>query len=164
MPAIRLLVNGRSHELEVFPEDRLLGVLRDSLGLTGTKYGCGEGQCGACTVLVGDRAVRSCVTAAQAVQGQPITTIEGLAQGDALHAVQEAFLEADALQCGYCTSGMILGAVALLRATPRPDRDAITRGMNGHICRCGTYSRIVHAIELASSRSETRTAEREQER
>jgi aerobic-type carbon monoxide dehydrogenase small subunit (CoxS/CutS family) len=161
MPAITLLVNGRSHEVDVFPEDRLLGVLRDSLGLTGTKYGCGEGQCGACTVLVGDRAVRSCVTAAQAVERQPITTIEGLAPEGSLHPLQEAFLETEALQCGYCTPGMILGAVALLRATPQPDREAIVRGMNGHICRCGTYSRIVHAIEIASSHGETRTAERE---
>jgi aerobic-type carbon monoxide dehydrogenase small subunit (CoxS/CutS family) len=115
-------------------------------------------------VLVGGRAVRSCLTAAEAVQGQPITTIEGLAQDGALHAVQEAFLEAEALQCGYCTPGMILEAVALLEAAPRPDRAAIVRGMNGHICRCGAYSRIVHAVEIAATRRELRTAAREQDR
>ena len=127
MPAVTLSVNGTTHTLKLDDDERLLTVLRDMLGLTGTKYGCGEGQCGACTVLVGDRAVRSCVTPAQSVVGQAVTTIEGLATGDRLHPVQQSFLEAEALQCGYCTPGMIVNAVALLRATPRPDRAHIVR-------------------------------------
>lgn len=159
MPPLTLLVNGSTHQVDVDPDARLLTVLRDGLGLTGTKYGCGEGQCGACTVLAGDRAIRSCLTPARSVAGQRITTIEGLATGDTLHPVQQAFLDAEALQCGYCTPGMILGAVALLRATPRPDRSQILRAMNGHVCRCGVYPRIVSAIEAASRPAAT-SAER----
>jgi aerobic-type carbon monoxide dehydrogenase small subunit (CoxS/CutS family) len=150
MPPITLLVNGTNHQVDADPDARLLTVLRDVLRLTGTKYGCGEGQCGACTVLAGGRAIRSCLTPVRSVAGQRITTIEGLATGDTLHPVQQAFLDAEALQCGYCTPGMILGAVALLGATPRPDRAQIVRAMNGHVCRCGTYPRIVAAIEAAS--------------
>jgi isoquinoline 1-oxidoreductase subunit alpha len=160
MPALTLVVNGATHEMDVEADARLLTVLRDVLGLTGTKYGCGEGQCGACTVLAGDRAVRSCITSARAVAGQRITTIEGLALGDRLHPVQQAFLDAEALQCGYCTPGMIVGAVALLRTTPKPDRAKIVRAMNGHICRCGIYSRIVTAIEAAAGAPAGTTAER----
>jgi nicotinate dehydrogenase subunit A len=160
MPALTLVVNGATHEMDVEADARLLTVLRDVLGLTGTKYGCGEGQCGACTVLAGDRAVRSCITPAGAVAGQRITTIEGLASGDRLHRVQQAFLDAEALQCGYCTPGMIVGAVALLRTTPKPDRTQIVRAMNGHICRCGIYSRIVTAIEAAAGAPAGTTAER----
>jgi aerobic-type carbon monoxide dehydrogenase small subunit (CoxS/CutS family) len=152
MPAVTLSVNGTTHALELDADARLLEVLRDVLGLTGTKYGCGEGQCGACTVLVGDRAVRSCVTPAHAVAGQGITTIEGLSTEDGrLHPVQQAFLDAEALQCGYCTPGMIVTAVALLRARPRLDREQIVRAMNGNVCRCGIYSRIVAAIAAAAS-------------
>jgi nicotinate dehydrogenase subunit A len=149
MSRITLVVNGASHELELRPDDALLFVLRDRLGLTGAKYGCGEGQCGACTVLVGGRAVRSCVTPAAACT-QPITTIEGLERDGALHPVQQAFLDAEALQCGYCTPGMIMNAVALLRSTPHPTRERIVGAMNGNICRCGTYARIVEAIEAAA--------------
>jgi len=120
------------------------------LGLTGSKYGCGEGQCGACTVLIDGLPARSCVTKVVATQGKQVRTIEGLAQGDRLHPVQEAFLEAGAMQCGYCTSGMIMSASALLSNQPQPDRDEIIRFMGGNICRCGTYPRIVSAIERAA--------------
>jgi aerobic-type carbon monoxide dehydrogenase small subunit (CoxS/CutS family) len=153
MTLVRLIVNGTTHELEVDAEARLLAVLRERLALTGTKYGCGEGQCGACTVLVGDRAVRSCLVPAASLTGQRITTIEGLGPGDDLHPVQQAFLDAGALQCGYCTPGMIMSAVALLKSTPRPDRAQIVRAMNGNVCRCGAYARIVSAIELASAQA-----------
>jgi len=159
MPSLTLLVNGTRHQVDVDDDTRLLTVLRDQLRLTGTKYGCGEGQCGACTVLAGDRAIRSCITPARSVADQRITTIEGLASGDTLHPVQQAFLDTEALQCGYCTPGMILGAVALLRATPRPDGAQIVRAMSGHVCRCGTYPRIVAAIEAAAQPAAT-SAER----
>jgi aerobic-type carbon monoxide dehydrogenase small subunit (CoxS/CutS family) len=157
MAALTLTVNGDSHQLNAGPEDRLLYVLRETLGLTGTKYGCGEGQCGACTVLVGDRAVRSCLVPARSVT-QPVTTIEGLERDGVLHPVQQAFLDAEAMQCGYCTPGMIMAAAALLRANPRPDRATIVRAMNGNVCRCGTYPRIFAAIEAASTRSGSPTA------
>ncbi len=147
-----LRVNGATHEVDADPTDTLLSVLRDDLGLTGSKYGCGEGQCGACTVLLDGRAVRSCVTRVSAVASRPVTTIEGLAEGSRLHPVQQAFLETEALQCGYCTPGMIMAAVGLLRTTPSPTDEEITRAMNGNICRCGTYSRIVKAIRLAADR------------
>jgi aerobic-type carbon monoxide dehydrogenase small subunit (CoxS/CutS family) len=154
MATISLVVNGTSHQVEVRPDETLLFVLRDRLGLTGAKYGCGEGQCGACTVLLGDKAVRSCVT--PAVSGtQPITTIEGLETNGRLHPVQQAFLDAEAFQCGYCTPGMIMSAVALLKTTPHPARERIVSAMNGNICRCGTYLRIVEAIEAASPASST---------
>lgn len=148
MPRTKLVVNSTLHEVEIRPDESLLYVLRDTLGLTGAKYGCGEGQCGACTVLVGDRAVRSCMTPAVSCT-QPITTIEGLETGGVLHPVQQAFLDAEALQCGYCTPGMIMSAVALLRATPHPTRERIVSAMNGNICRCGSYPRIVDAIAAA---------------
>ena len=151
MALVRLIVNGTTHELEADGEARLLSVLRERLALTGTKYGCGEGQCGACTVLVGDRAVRSCVVPVASLAGQRITTIEGLGRGDDLHPVQQAFLDAGALQCGYFTPGMIMSAVALLKGTPRPDRPQIVRAMNGNVCRCGAYARIVTAIEVAAA-------------
>jgi aerobic-type carbon monoxide dehydrogenase small subunit (CoxS/CutS family) len=148
--AIDLHVNGKPHRLEIDPARSLLSVLRDDLGLTGAKYGCGEGQCGACTVLVDGMAVRSCLARVGAVAGKPITTIEGLEQDGKLHPVQAAFLEAGAMQCGYCTCGMILEAVALLREHPKPAREQIVRAMNGNLCRCGTYGRIVTAIEKAA--------------
>jgi aerobic-type carbon monoxide dehydrogenase small subunit (CoxS/CutS family) len=148
---IELNVNGRKRNVDS-PSDRmLLYVLREDLDLTGAKYGCGEGQCGACTVLVGDSVVRSCMTSVGSVRGKPITTIEGLEKNGELHAVQKAFLEADAFQCGYCTSGMIMSAVALLEKHPHPDRSQIVSAMDGNICRCGTYSRIIKAIQLASA-------------
>ena len=138
-----LLVNGARRRIDADADRTLLSVLRDDLDLTGTKYGCGEGQCAACTVLVDGVATKSCITKVGAVAGKHIVTIEGLAPEGKLHPVQEAFLDADALQCGYCTPGMILGAVALLRRTPNPSEAEIVTGMNGHICRCGTYPRIV---------------------
>jgi aerobic-type carbon monoxide dehydrogenase small subunit (CoxS/CutS family) len=125
-------------------------VLRDDLGLTGAKYGCGEGRCGSCTVLVEGKPVRSCSTRVDATAGKKVDTVEGLATGDALHPVQEAFLAAGAMQCGYCTPGMIVAAVAFLRENPNPTRDEIARGMNGNICRCGTYTRIIAAVERAA--------------
>ena len=150
MPRVELKVNGTAHALEVEPEQTLLGVLRDHLGLTGAKYGCGEGQCGACTVLVNGRATRSCQARVAAAAGGEITTIEGLAPQGGLHPVQEAFVAAGAMQCGYCTPGMILGAVALLARTPNPSEEDVARGLEGHICRCGTYPRILMAVRQAA--------------
>ncbi|HLN27782.1 MAG TPA: (2Fe-2S)-binding protein [Gemmataceae bacterium] len=151
MPTIKELhVNGLKHAVDADAERSLLSVLRDDLGLTGSKYGCGEGQCGACTVLIDGLPARSCITKMAATQGKQVRTIEGLAQGDKLHPVQEAFLEMGAMQCGYCTSGMIMSASALLSNQPQPDRDEIIRFMGGNICRCGTYPRIVSAIERAA--------------
>lgn len=147
---IELEVNGHRHSLDVDPSRSLLGVLRDELALTGAKYGCGEGQCGACTVLLGEHAVHSCLTPVSAAVGTSITTVEGLERDGRLHPVQEAFLHENALQCGYCTTGMIMTAVALLRATPRPSRTDVVSAMQGNLCRCGTYSRIVAAIERAA--------------
>jgi aerobic-type carbon monoxide dehydrogenase small subunit (CoxS/CutS family) len=123
---------------------------RDELDLTGTKYGCGEGQCGACTVLIDGKAVRSCITIVADLNGKPITTIEGLEKNGKLHPVQNAFLQQDAMQCGFCTAGMVMSGVALLAQKPRPTRDDIRHGMEGNICRCGTQPRIVLAIELAA--------------
>src|SRR5688572_15974205 len=137
MAAYILTVNGREHRVEVPAAESLLTVLRDELDLTGAKYGCGEGQCGACTVLVDGQAVRSCVTRASSIEGKKVTTIEGLAAGGELHRVQEAFAQQDAMQCGYCTAGMILSAVALLQRQPNPTEDQIVRAMNANICRCG---------------------------
>jgi aerobic-type carbon monoxide dehydrogenase small subunit (CoxS/CutS family) len=147
-----LRVNGATHEVQAEPTDTLLSVLRDDLGLTGSKYGCGEGQCGACTVLLDGQAVRSCVTRLPAAARKTITTIEGLAEGERLHPVQQAFLDVEAFQCGYCTPGMIMAAVALLRTIANPSEQDIVRAMNGNICRCGTYPRIVQAIRMASER------------
>ena len=127
----------------------LLSVLRDDMDLTGAKYGCGEGQCAACTVLVDGVAAKSCITKLSAVAGKKIVTIEGLAAAGKLHPMQQAFLDHDALQCGYCTPGMILGAVSLLRKNSNPSEAEIVAGMNGHICRCGTYPRVVAAIRQA---------------
>jgi len=150
--AIVLVVNGKSHTVDVAPNQSLLSVLRNNLELTGTKYGCGEGQCGACTVLLDGKPVRSCLTGAGSVAGKKITTIEGLEQNGALHPVQEGFLHEEAFQCGYCTPGMIMTAVALLQETPRADDQTISQRMNGNVCRCGTYPRIVAAVRMASRR------------
>jgi aerobic-type carbon monoxide dehydrogenase small subunit (CoxS/CutS family) len=143
-------VNGLRRVLEADPERSLLSVLRDDLDLTGSKYGCGEGRCGACTVLLDGQAVRSCTTRAGSAAGKAIQTIEGLAKDGKLHPLQEAFLKEDALQCGYCTSGMIMSAVALLSRDPQSSREDIIRFMNGNICRCGTYPRILAAIQYAA--------------
>lgn len=147
---MELLVNGKKCAVETDPERSLLSVLRDDLALTGAKYGCGEGQCGACTVLLGDGTVRACITPVRRAVGKPVTTIEGLAAGDQLHPLQEAFIAADALQCGYCTAGMILVSAALLRKDPAPTPARIQQSLQGNICRCGTYPRIVRAVQSAS--------------
>jgi aerobic-type carbon monoxide dehydrogenase small subunit (CoxS/CutS family) len=147
---LELTVNGAKRRAEAAPEDSLLSVLRDELDLTGAKYGCGEGQCGACTVLIDGRPTRSCVTKAAGVAGKAIVTVEGLEENGRLHPVQEAFLEIGSLQCGYCTPGMIVEAVALLRRTPNPDESEIERALERHICRCCTYARIVRAVRLAA--------------
>jgi aerobic-type carbon monoxide dehydrogenase small subunit (CoxS/CutS family) len=150
MALLELQINGVSHRVEVDPERSLLSVLRDDLDLTGSKYGCGEGQCGACTVLVDGRPTRSCLTKAAAVAQRPIATIEGLEQNGQLHPVQTAFAEADAMQCGYCTPGMIMEAVALLRRKGDPTAPEVAHALEGHICRCGTYDRIVRAVRRAA--------------
>ena len=150
MAAIRLAINGKSYSVDVAPRTSLLTVLREHLDLTGSKYGCGEGQCGACTVLIEGKAQRSCITPVGSVAHKKITTIEGLAQGDRLHPVQQAFLEAGAMQCGYCTSGMIMSAVSLLQTNPHPQTSEIIDFMDGNVCRCGTYLRIVSAIQKAA--------------
>jgi isoquinoline 1-oxidoreductase subunit alpha len=150
MPSLTLLVNGTERKVEAEPDEPLLSVLRTRLGLTGTKYGCGEGQCGACTVLIDGRAVRSCRMPAKAASGKKVVTIENLAQNGKLHPIQQAFLEEEAFQCGYCTPGMIMAAHALLTATPRPTDEEIIQHMNGNICRCGTYLRIMAGIHRAA--------------
>jgi aerobic-type carbon monoxide dehydrogenase small subunit (CoxS/CutS family) len=147
-----LLVNGAEHRIDVPPDESLLSVLRNRLDLTGTKYGCGEGQCGACTVLLEGKPVRSCRMSVSSAAGQKITTIEGLERDGRLHPLQEAFLRAEAFQCGYCTSGMIMSSLALLEANPHPSDAQIVRYMDGNICRCGTYSRIIAAIQDAAAR------------
>lgn len=146
-----LLVNGCSREVAAPPEKRLLFVLREDLGLTGAKIGCGEGECGTCTVLVDGQVVRSCIVELGEVVGKEILTIEGLGQQDRLHPLQESFWNCSALQCGYCTPGMIMSAVGLLRETPMPTRDEIIRSMSGNVCRCGCYPRIVRAIQDAAT-------------
>jgi len=150
MATIRLAINQKSYSVDVDPQTSLLTVLREYLDLTGSKYGCGEGQCGACTVLIDGKMQRSCVTRVGSVGQKQITTIEGLAEGDQLHAVQRAFLDVGALQCGYCTSGMIMSAVALLKKNPSPSESELVDFMDGNICRCGTYPRIVSAIQKAA--------------
>lgn len=150
MATIRLTVNGKAYTVDADPQTSLLSALREQLDLTGSKYGCGEGQCGACTVLIDGKAQRSCVTKVVAVSSKQIATIEGLANGERLHPVQEAFLEAGAMQCGYCTSGMIMSAVALLQRNPSPNESEIVNFMDGNVCRCGTYPRIVSAIQKAA--------------
>lgn len=147
---MELVVNRQHYRLLVDADRMLLWVLRDELDLTGTKYGCGEGQCGACTVLIDGAPVRSCITRVGAVAGKEITTIEGVAENGKLHPVQEAFLQADAMQCGYCTPGMILSTIALLKKTPHADEAEIRRALNGNVCRCGTYPRIIAAVRMAA--------------
>lgn len=146
-----LSVNGVKHEITADPDVALLNVLRNHLDLTGSKYGCGEGACGACTVLINGKTAHSCITPVSAAAGKEITTIEGLETNGKLHAIQEAFLTTDVFQCSYCASGMLMSAVALLRSNPSPSEDAIVKAMNSNICRCGTYPFIVRAIQLASN-------------
>ena len=164
MPAYTLRINGETHQITGEPDDSLLSVLRYELDLTGSKFGCGEGACGACTVLVDNQAARSCVTRLAAVAGKSVTTIEGLS-GDSpalkrretshLHPVQQAFLDAEAFQCGYCTPGMVMATVSLLRTNPAPSDADIARIMDRNVCRCGTYPRIVRAVKLAAERMRT---------
>ncbi len=152
MASLSFVLNGIEQRLQVDEERPLLWVLRDDLGLTGTKYGCGVASCGACTVLVDGKAVRACVTSMKSVEGKRVTTIEGIADGDKLSAVQQAFVEHLGFQCGFCTPGMIVGGHALLLKNPRPSRAEIKDGLEGHLCRCGAYNRIVAAIETAAKR------------
>lgn len=147
-----LLVNGENYELEVNPNALLIDVLRDQLDLTGTKEGCGTGDCGACTVLVDGKAINSCLTLAIEVDGKEILTIEGMAHGRELHPIQEAFVDEGAVQCGFCTPGMILSAEALLHEKPHPSEDEIKRGIVGNLCRCTGYKKIIQAIQTASLR------------
>ena len=147
---IQFRLNGRATEITVDPERMLLWVLRSDLGLTGTKYGCGEAHCGACTVLLNGQVTRSCLTPMSSLPGAEVTTIEGLAPGGTLHPVQEAFVAHDAIQCGYCTPGMVMGACGLLQRNPNPTMDEIIQGMEGHLCRCGTYGRIIQAVQEAA--------------
>ncbi|HCC55808.1 MAG TPA: ferredoxin [Solibacterales bacterium] len=145
-----LVINGVRRTLRSDPGRPLLYVLRDELNLTGAKYGCGEGQCGACTVLLDGAPVRSCRTTLQAAQGKQVTTIEALEQNGRLHPVQQAFLDTDALQCGYCTTGMIMSAAGLLKKNADPSAAEIKSALQGNICRCGTYPRIVEAVRRAA--------------
>jgi aerobic-type carbon monoxide dehydrogenase small subunit (CoxS/CutS family) len=153
-----LRVNGKDREVEAEPGDSLLSVLRNDFGLTGSRYGCGEGQCGACTVLMDGAGARSCVTRVGAVGAKAVTTIEALADGDRLHPVQQAFLDVEAFQCGYCTTGMVMAAVGLLKTSPNPSEQDIARLMDRSVCRCGTYPRIVQAVRLAARRMQTGTS------
>jgi nicotinate dehydrogenase subunit A len=147
---IRFILNGEPRELSADPGRMLLWVLRTDLGLTGTKYGCGESLCGACTVLVDKKAVRSCQYPMRDVEGAEVVTIEGLGRDGELHPVQRAFAEHDALQCGFCTSGMIMSAYELLLAKPLPSREEIVRHMDDHLCRCGSHTRVIEAIQAAA--------------
>ena len=150
MATIRLSVNGKVRSVDTEPERPLLEVLREDLGLTGTKYGCGEGQCGSCTVLLDGKPAVSCVTTVRAAEGRKIVTIEGLAEGGTLHPVQQAFLDEGAVQCGYCTPGMVLQTVALLQNHPKPTDAQIVDGLNGNLCRCTDYQRIMAAVRRAA--------------
>lgn len=151
--AIRLTVNGQEREIETDEDRPLLDVLREDLHLTGTKYGCGEGECGACTVLVDGKPVQACITAISEVAGQTIQTIEGLAGDGKLHAIQQAFLEHQAMQCGYCIPGQIMRAAGLLKENPRPSRHEIIEAMNGNLCRCCNYPNILAAVESAGRKA-----------
>ncbi len=148
---VRFTLNGNPTTLTLDSDRALLWVLRTDLGLTGTKYGCGEGHCGACTVLVDDVAVRSCLLPVKRVQGKVVTTIEGLARNGELHPLQQAFMENDALQCGYCTPGMILAAYGLLRRNSRPSHAEVLEALENNLCRCGAHKRIVEAVQAAAT-------------
>lgn len=150
MPAFRFTLNGKAQRIETEADRPLLEVLREDLGLIGVRYGCGEGQCRSCTVLLDGRPIPSCITPVRLAEGKTVVTVEGLSVNGKLHPVQQAFLEEGALQCGYCTSGMMLTASALLQKTPNPTEEQIVEGMNHHICRCGCYPSIVTAVRLAA--------------
>ncbi len=150
MATIELRVNGEQRRVDADAQQSLLSTLRDQLDLMGCKYGCGEGRCGACTVLIDGKATRSCVTPVGDCGGRPITTIEGLAHDGKLHPLQQAFLDCGAMQCGYCTTGMIMSGVGLLQRNQSPTTEEVKRSMEGNVCRCGTYPRIVAALEMAA--------------
>lgn len=150
---VEFTINGKSVTIETDRRRTLLELLREDLGLTGSKYGCGEGDCGSCTVIVDGKARRSCITPVSMIQGAKIRTIEGLASGDHLHRVQQAFVSEGAMQCGYCVAGMIMSAVALLDANPDPSRSEIVEAMNGNVCRCCNYVRLIAAVERAAGSS-----------
>jgi aerobic-type carbon monoxide dehydrogenase small subunit (CoxS/CutS family) len=152
MPTLSMILNGKEVSVEVEPGDLLVHVLRDKLGLIGTKVGCGEGECGACTVLIDGLTVTSCIYPALKAQGREVTTIEGLAEGSKLHPIQQAFVDVTAPQCGFCIPGMVMSAKALLDENPHPTREEINKGISGNICRCTGYYQIVEAIELAAQR------------
>ena len=149
---IRFTVNGRQVERETDAQTRLLDLLREDLALTGTKEGCGEGECGACTVLIDGRAVNSCLVLAPQVDGKSVLTIEGLAQGEALHPIQQAFVEQGGVQCGFCTPGFIMSTVALLQGNPSPTDEEILTALEGNLCRCTGYTKIVEAVRAAAKR------------
>jgi aerobic-type carbon monoxide dehydrogenase small subunit (CoxS/CutS family) len=149
---IRLTVNGRPYEREADAETRLLDLLREDLHLTGTKEGCGEGECGACTVLIDGRPVNSCLVLAPQVDGADVLTIEGIADGDRLHPIQQAFVDAGGVQCGFCTPGFIMSTYALLNEVPDPSDDEILTALEGNLCRCTGYGKIVEAVRLAAER------------
>jgi nicotinate dehydrogenase subunit A len=153
MASLVLTVNGKARRVDAPPDETLLSVLRNRLDLTGTKYGCGEGQCGACMVLIDGQAMPSCQTAVSEAAGKKIVTIEGLAQNGKLHPVQAAFLEVEAFQCGFCTPGMIVACVALLKANAKPSDAQIVEGLERNVCRCGTHNRIVAAVKSVKAAS-----------
>jgi len=152
MKTIQFTLNGETVSLSVNPEESLLGALRERLELTGTKFGCGSGFCGSCTVIMDGEAVRSCVTPAEDAEGSDILTIEGLARNGSLHPLQEEFMKLDALQCGYCTPGMIMNAYGLLLSNPEPSREEVVIAMDENLCRCGAHTRIIEAIQNAGKR------------
>ena len=152
MKSISFTLNGTARTVNVEEDRTLLWVLRDDLGMTGTKFGCGAAFCGACTVLIDGKEVRTCITPVTSVAGKKVVTVEGLANGDRLTPVQEAFVEHVGFQCGYCTSGMVIGATALLAANPKPTREQIQQGLERHLCRCAAHLRIVDAVEAAAKK------------
>jgi aerobic-type carbon monoxide dehydrogenase small subunit (CoxS/CutS family) len=155
---MRLTVNGEAHELALQGHETLLTVLRDDLQLTGTKLGCGRGECGACTVLVDGRLAYSCLTLAAGCAGLPVTTVEGLGAAGELHPLQRSFMELDALQCGFCTPGQLMAAAALLSRRSDPTVDEVRHAMSGNLCRCGTYPKIVRAVQAAAAALRTDAA------
>ena len=152
MKSLRLKVNGKSYTIRVKASATLLDVIREELGLTGAKEGCGVGECGACTVIMGDKAVNACIVLAVEARGKEITTIEGLADGDKLHPIQEAFVEAGGMQCGFCTPGMILSTKVLLEKNKEPSDDEIRRGLSGNFCRCTGYTKIFESVRAAAQK------------
>ena len=153
---LEIEVNGKRYDVSYPPDTPLLYVLHDELGLTGTKYGCGEGQCGACTVLIGGAPRRSCQTPVSAAATKPIATIEGLEKNGKLHPVQQAFLDAGAFQCAFCTSGMVMSSVGLLQTNANPKREEIVQSLQGNICRCGTHPRVIEAVQRAAKMMQER--------